>query len=327
MSTESAFSTARIGAVAIGRNEGERLISCLTSLKGKISPLVYVDSGSTDDSVDAARKLGAEVVQLDMTIPFTAARARNAGYARLKELMEDVEFVQFLDGDCDLADGWVEVAIKTLGADPGLAIVCGRRRERFPDASIWNRLIDKEWDTPIGDALACGGDALIRRHALDDVAGYREDLIAGEEPEMCYRLRAKGWRIRRVDAEMTLHDAAMTRMSQWWQRSKRAGHAFAEVSTLHRQSKDGPWRTEARRSLIWGAVPPTIAILGSGFISMWFLAILVVWPMQMLRMRRRGATWRDAIFLTLCKIPEAQGSLEFHAARLTGGKRSLIEYK
>jgi glycosyltransferase involved in cell wall biosynthesis len=71
----------RTGLVAIGRNEGERLRRCLISAQGVYDHVVYVDSGSSDDSVALAESFGAVVVVLDTARPFTAARARNAGFA------------------------------------------------------------------------------------------------------------------------------------------------------------------------------------------------------------------------------------------------------
>ena len=67
----------KCGAVVIGRNEAERLRHCLNSLLGGGLTIVYVDSDSVDGSAALARSLGAEVVQLDLSRPFTAARARN----------------------------------------------------------------------------------------------------------------------------------------------------------------------------------------------------------------------------------------------------------
>ena len=193
----------RVGVVAIGRNEGERLRRCLTSVVERAGVVVYVDSGSTDDSVEMARGLGAMVVDLDRTTPFTAARARNAGLATLREAAPGLELVQFVDGDCEVAAGWLELAARQLDAEPQVAVVCGRRRERHPEASIYNRLCDIEWDTPVGYADACGGDALMRVAALAEVGGYDPDLIAGEEPDLCLRLRQRGWKVLRMDAEMT----------------------------------------------------------------------------------------------------------------------------
>ena len=73
-----------IGVVAIGRNEGERLRRCLTAIP-QGQTIIYVDSGSTDGSQDFARGMGLTVVDLDPGQRFTAARARNAGLAVVRQ--------------------------------------------------------------------------------------------------------------------------------------------------------------------------------------------------------------------------------------------------
>lgn len=323
-----------LDAVVIGRNEGARLVACLTSLQGQVGQVVYVDSGSTDDSVAVAQGLGAQVVTLDMGQPFTAARARNAGLAALGQAAgQAVGFVLFVDGDCIVQPGWAATAARFLEAHPDVAVVCGRRRERFPTASVYNLQCDREWDTPLGEALACGGDALMRREALNMVGGFREDLIAGEEPELCQRLRRAGWRIWRIDAEMTLHDAAMTRFSQWWRRSMRAGHAFAEGAALHGKGPDRHWVAETRRAVIWGLGVPLVALV-AGVVHPAGFAVLLAWPAQWLRLTLRqkrrdplGLARRLAGLMVLGKLPEALGVLSYWSARLQGKRRRLIEYK
>lgn len=312
-----------VGAVVIGRNEGERLLACLRSLQGQVRRVVYVDSGSTDGSQAAAAALGAEVVVLDAGEPFTAARARNAG---LRALAADPPgFVQFVDGDCEVQPGWIATALAAFTEHPRAVVVCGRRRERFPEASVYNRLADREWDTPVGQALACGGDALMRHAAVAAVGGYRADLIAGEEPELCLRLRRAGGEVLRIPAEMTLHDAAMTRFAQWWRRSRRAGHAFAEGAALHGAPPDRHWVAETRRALLWGAVLPLAVVLaGLAHPAGWLLVLL--WPAQVARLARRGGReW--AFFTVLGKLAEAQGALGYYIDRLRGRRRGLIEYK
>lgn len=316
-----------VAAIAIGRNEGARLERCLASLKG-LSPVIYVDSGSTDGSVAHAREVGAEVVALDMDQPFTAARARNAGLARLDEIAPGGAFVQVLDGDCELREGWIEAAREAMENAPDIAVVCGRRRERHAQASLWNRLIDMEWDSPVGEAIACGGDALLRREAIAEVGGYPGDMIAGEEPEMCFRLRQAGWRILRIDAEMTWHDAALTRMGQWWQRNRRAGHAYAENAARHGAETPERFRVaETRRALIWGLGLPLVAVLAALFVSPWALALLLAYPLQILRLVLRGHPIEQAVFLTFGKLPEAQGVVEYWWNRARGRRRGLVEYK
>lgn len=317
-----------VAAIAIGRNEGARLEACLASLQGRAAPIVYVDSGSTDGSVEMARAAGALVVDLDMRLPFTAARARNAGLEAVRAAAPGTEYVQLLDGDCTLAKGWIETARAALEADEALAVVCGRRREKFPEASLYNAMIDREWDTPVGAARACGGDALMRMAALEAVGGYRDDMIAGEEPEMCFRMRAAGWRIARIDAEMTAHDAALMRFSQWWKRAQRAGHAYAEGAALHGwESAECYNRREVRRAVIWGLALPLAVLVLALTVTFWALVLVLAWPAQAVRLILKGYDGRESVFLTLGKFPEAQGVLTYWRRRLTGGRQRLIEYK
>lgn len=314
-------------AIVIGRNEGARLVACLASLQDQVGVVIYVDSGSTDGSLEAARTAGAEVVELETDRPFTAARARNAGLARLSEAHVDLAYVQFVDGDCTVQAGWVAAARHFLQEHEDVAVVCGRRRERHPDHSIYNRLIDREWDTPTGAAKACGGDALMRLEALTAVGGFNPALIAGEEPELCVRLRAAGWGIWRLDAEMTLHDAGITRLSQWWRRAVRAGHAYAEGAALHGAPPERHRVVATRRAMIWGLGIPGLAILGGILVTPWCFALLLAWPAQMLRLALRQKDLAQAFFLTLGKLPEAIGVLTYHWRRLTGQRAELIEYK
>ena len=325
----------RVGIVAIGRNEGERLRRCLQSFDPHVHSIVYVDSGSSDGSPKLARAMHVDVVDLDLAFPFTAARARNAGFQQLLKLAPEVEFVQFVDGDCEVDRGWLAKAVFALDTDAKLAVVCGRRRERHPELSTYNLLCDLEWDTPVGEALACGGDALMRVSSLQGVGGYRDDLIAGEEPELCIRLRAAGGKIQRLPVEMTLHDANMTRFRQWWARNVRAGHAFAEVSRLHRGSPFGIWRRETRSNWIWGLVIPLLAVGTAWFTWGISLGLLLGYPLLMFKIYRWRRNRSDvprvariyAFFCVLGKLPQMIGQAKFTCNRFLGRRNRLIEYK
>ena len=317
---------ADIGVVIIGRNEGARLLACLDAIGAAAGQVVYVDSGSIDGSVEAAKAAGADVVLLDQDRPFTAARARNAGFERLLELAPELAYVQFIDGDCALREGWLAAAQAFLDAHADVAVVCGRRRERFPEASIYNRMIDAEWDTPVGEARACGGDALMRVAALKPVGGFDPLLIAGEEPELCVRLRQAGHRVWRLDAEMTWHDAALSRVSQWWKRCRRAGYAFAQGAAMHGAPPERHCVAETRRALLWGAGLPLVIVLGL-FFTPWALCLAGLWGVKALRLWAKGYPAREAVFLTLGNLPEARGALEFYWKRWRGGPAKLIEYK
>ena len=321
-----------VGVVAIGRNEGERLRVCLKSVAGVASRVVYVDSGSTDGSVRMAGAMGVDVLELDLTVPFTAARARNEGFRRLRELAPAIVYVQFVDGDCEVVEAWLGRAKAFLDANRDVAVACGRRRERYPEKSVYNQLCDMEWDTPVGETKTCGGDALVRVDAFEEVGGYRAGLIAGEEPELCVRLRAAGWRILRLDEEMTLHDAAMTRFGQWWKRTLRGGHAFAEGAYLHGRAPERHRVRESGSVWFWAAGVPLSAMVLLPWLGAWALCLLLIYPMQIVRLALRGTrtpreNWLRAVFLVLGKFPQMLGQGKFLIRKCLGGQSRLIEYK
>jgi glycosyltransferase involved in cell wall biosynthesis len=315
-----------VAAIVIGRNEGARLIKCLESVQGAAARIIYVDSGSTDGSQRAAVSMGAELVDLRMDRPFTAARARNAGLEKLSKDLGEVAYVQFIDGDCKLHPDWIEAGRSFLTDHPDVVAVAGNLRETHPDASIYNRLCADEWHVPAGEARACGGIVMMRVDPLLQAGGFREDLIAGEEPELCVRLRRVGGKIWRLDTEMASHDAAMTHFGQWWQRTRRGGYAFAEGVALHGAPPEWHCVPELRRVVLWGIILPLMTVLGV-LASPWALLLLLAWPAQVVRLRWRGMPWYRALFLTLTKLPEAQGALTYWWRKVTGRRARLIEYK
>lgn len=332
---------ANVGLVVIGRNEGERLVRCLTSVR-TIPERVYVDSGSIDGSVEMARGEGVSVVELPTPPRFTAARARNAGVAALLAANPSLEFVQMVDGDCEVQPGWIETALAVLRAESDVALVFGRRRERYPERSVYNALCDDEWNAPIGESAGCGGDALFRVEALRQVNFYNPTMIAGEDTELSMRLRKRGWRLLRIDTEMTLHDAAITSFDQWWRRVRRSGHGYGEMAFLHPDARDPNWPRSVRSILVWGGVMPGMLLLSILLAltssPLWGIAsalLFILWPLRMTqlaqRQRRRGLSPRVArasgILLMVGKLPQFLGLIGYHFDRLLGRTSRLIEYK
>jgi hypothetical protein len=331
----------RIGMVAIGRNEGSRLAECLASI-GEVPLAVYVDSASTDGSPDLARALGFEVVELETGPAFTAARARDAGLRRLLAIAPRLEFVMFLDGDCTLAVGWIGRAVAELDADPGLAVVCGRRREREPGRSAFRRLIDVEWDSPIGETSSCGGDAAFRVRPYLDAGGYDPGLPVGEEPELCHRLLAGGWRILRVDAEMSVHDLGEATAVAWWDRNVRQGYGALDVARRF-PGPAGPYRRRILSAWAWGIGLPWAAASAAVFgpaasgvsPTACGLAVLLAYPIQVLRLslaiRPRTPDARTALGFAVANLAAKWAHLAGQAIYLgemmAGWPPRLIEYR
>ena len=315
-----------LGAVVIGRNEGDRLKACLHSLVPLCARVVYVDSGSSDDSVGFARSLGVTVVELDTATPFTAARARNAGFEALLAGGE-LDLVQFVDGDCKVEAAWLQAGADAMAADPQLGLVTGWRSEIHPLASVYNQMCQVEWHRPAGPIETSGGDMMVRVRAFQQIGGFNPLLIAGEDPEFSLRLGKAGWRLERLPISMTLHDANMTRFSQWWKRTVRTGHCFAEIGRMHPPH----FRRETLRVWAYGLILPLLFLLGlitSGWIS---LAVLALYALSYWK------TWRglsaapmaakQAALLTLAKIPNLLGMLTYHRRRRNGDDMRIIEYK
>ena len=271
------------GVVVIGRNEGAGLRESLAAIALPPAQIVYVDSGSTDDSVAIARASGAAVIELDASRPFTAARGRNAGLQHFIEKWPSLQYIQFVDGDSLLEPGWLEQAYSYLQAEPQVAAVCGRLRERNPDASIYHRLAAIEWDVPPGPTAACGGNAMYRASAIVAEGGFDESMPGGEEPDLCFRLRKSGWQIVRLDAPMAVHDIGPMTFRDWWRRSKRAGQAFAQAAWRYRNEPGRPWVREALRDWFWAGLVPLAFVLALWLVGAIAVLILLLYVVAIIR--------------------------------------------
>jgi cellulose synthase/poly-beta-1,6-N-acetylglucosamine synthase-like glycosyltransferase len=330
--------TPSISVVVIGRNEGQRLARCLESVRRmpglRNTELIYVDSNSKDGSPELAACYGARVIVLDAPRT-TAALGRNAGWRAANG-----EFILFLDGDTILHPNFANAALAPMLQDPSVVAVWGHRREIHPEASIYNRILDLDWVYAPGIAEFCGGDVLMRRRAIEEAGGYDAELIAGEEPELCRRMRARGYRILHIDHPMTGHDLQITRWSQYWKHAARAGHAFAEISARFRNSEDRFWHAERKRNLVRGTfwmASLAIALILSA-VAFTVLPFLI-WLALLLIMSLRSAwksRWKSRHVPTLLlygvhshlqQIPICVGQIRYTLDQRRGNRRALIEYK
>jgi GT2 family glycosyltransferase len=325
-----------LGVVVIGRNEGDFLAASLKAVLGADRAVVYVDSGSTDDSVAIAKRLQVPVVELDPSLPFTAARAYNEGFEFLLQKYSSLQFVQFVDGDCIVQPGWLAAARATLVSESTIAVVCGRLREQHRDQSLYHLLMDIEWDRPIGEVEECAGNAMMRVSSFQQVGGFNAQMMAGEEPELCLRMRQQGGRILRIDVDAAVHDARMSRFSQWWARSRREGNAYAEASWLHGWRAENHRLRHSLRVWLWGFGLPLIAFGAVGPTHGWSLWLLVLYGTLWVGVfgrsqREHRLTYREAaIYASFCllgKFPQFLGQLNFFWHLVLQKQPQLIEYR
>lgn len=325
------------GVVVIGRNEGERLLACLRDLRQQPRPVLYVDSGSSDRSAAAARALGVLVHELDPSQPFSAGRARNEGAQALFVRHPEMAYVQFLDGDCIVAPGWLDAAEAALDADADCAIVFGHLREKNPQGSVYNLLCALEWRSPSGPVANfghLGGIMMVRRSVFEQLGGFNPAVVAGEDSEFGVRVGLAGHGARKLDAPMALHDADMQHFSQWWKRSVRAGHAIGQRAQLHGAGPARDCARERRSTWFWGVMLPLAVVLAAPAtqgLSLLLLAgyLTLAWRIARFRLsvgddRREARLY--AAFTVLGKYANGLGLLKYQFNRLRGQMR-IIEYK
>lgn len=329
-------SDALLSVVVIGRNEGARLVRCFESLEplkkmAHGAEIIYVDSASTDGSIKNAEAFGAKVVPLNSEFP-SASAARNAGWRVAKG-----NYILFLDGDTILHPDFVNEALP-LFVEPDIAIICGHRREAFPQESRYNYVFDRDWIYPVGDVPFCGGDALVRKKVLEEVGGYNDALIAGEEPEMCQRIRKKGHRIIRVDKLMTYHDLHIMNFGQYWKRCFRTGYAYAEIAHRQRYRQGALWVSESLHNAFKGVLLLGLMLFSViGLYWSWRPLLFTIFFLFLLTSRTavlarpKSDSWLDSVVYGIHAhfqhIPMFFGQLSYWKDCLQGKTRPIIEYK
>lgn len=321
-----------LGVVVIGRNEGLRLSNTLGVLVSIGSPVIYVDSRSTDNSVMIAESLDVEVLELLGVKPVNASRARNDGANVLLARFPNLRYLQFMDGDTELDAGWLATAIRHLDEHPEVGFVCGQLREKDRDENIYRRLCDMEWrweSTDNAEPCRLGGMGLMRVSAFVKSGGYDESLIAGADPELYSRLVQDGWKLHVLSELMGVHDSGMVSFRQWWTRNVKSGFGFADGQNT------GTWGRERRSTLLWGGFLPLIALIATIFLTGWALVLLFLLPLNAIRIwfspvKREFANvdrWLYAFSCMVMKIPQFVGIVKYHWRSQSRQTASVIQYK
>lgn len=312
-----------ISVVIIGINVEKYLGACIDAVRAADYPqqkieIIFVDGGSSDLSVKIATDFeGVKVIELNDPHP-TPGRGRNAGYG-----LSSGEYIQFLDADTEMDPQWLKKALSFFEdrSQGQVMAVCGRRSEKYPQKNFYHKLGNIEWIYEYGPCRYFGGDVLIKREAMEVTHGYDGDLVAGEDPELSYRVRQWGGTILRVDEPMTTHDLNMTRFRQYWRRSYRTGYAYAEVGLRHAKREDKMWLREFLRIMLRSALPIILFLILAAFSHpFWGLglaALLIVKPFKGLRAYRRrfGLSFLDAVkysaHLSFVIFPQALGAWRY----------------
>ena len=191
--------------VVIARNEEAVIGACLESVVqafvGRSYELIFVDSASTDRTIQIAQRYPARIVRLKETDPLRPSVGRHVGLHLAR-----AEWVLFLDGDSILNATWIDPAAEALESDPLLAAVAGDMEHTLEAGQDQTSVQQHRYpDSDYNEARHLTGSALYRREALLRVGGYNPFLYAYEEAELGARLRKGGYRLRRLRLPMTRH--------------------------------------------------------------------------------------------------------------------------
>jgi len=225
-----------ISCVVIGVNVQKTIRSSLEAVKKSDYPkpleIIYVDGGSSDNSVEIVRQVGGiKVIELRLDNP-TPGKGRNAGWRAASN-----EWIQFLDGDAFIDPLWLRKAAENI--DDTTAIVFGRRQEIFPRKNWYHLAAEIGWMHESERSI--GGDILCRRKSLEETGGYVDFLVGGADPELGIRIRKAGWKIKKLKEPMCFHDIAAKNFARYWRRSMRVGRAYIEAGVLMAKRGEKDW--------------------------------------------------------------------------------------
>ncbi len=317
MSSASKF---LISIVVIGLNEEAHLETSLTAVMAAKPPecdleVFYVDSGSSDRSVEiAAGVLGVEVIHLNTARP-SAAKARNAGLSRVRG-----SYVQLVDGDSVVQPGWLSAAVEKLSSTDEIACVFGQCIEMHPEQSIYMRVCGLDWFIAPGDHRLCGGNAMWRTSVISEHGYFDEALQLGEEPDLCYRVRQRGMRIVCIDKPMVLHDLGMTHFKEYWKRGENSGKAYARVALRYWKNAEKLWFQEFLRNFAEPLIWLTVFAVGWWFggVSGGLLVLLGWWSLRATKIatsiRTRTRTFSEGLVYgfhcQFIRVPMVVGQLK-----------------
>jgi len=211
-------------AVLVLNYNGQRYLArCFTSLREQTytERTVYlIDNGSSDGSIGLTREHFPEVriIAFPRNIGFTL------GYNRAVEAVDE-PLIVFLNNDTACAPDWLEKLYGPMCDMPRVAAV-GSRMVFAHDPTIINHGggyftytgigLDRDFgksihtpDLPRGPfqtAYACGGAALVRKDAFEEVGGFgSEYFIYFEDVDLCYRLWLAGYQVMHAPESLVVH--------------------------------------------------------------------------------------------------------------------------
>jgi glycosyltransferase involved in cell wall biosynthesis len=198
-----------IGFIIIGKNEGTKLVRCITSIIRTIDEdnigeyeIIYVDSNSSDSSIELVKEIEGNIKIYELTGKANPAIGRNVGAAESK-----ADHYCFMDGDMELVNDFLPNVIDESG-DLKYPFVSGQFENVYYDLNdqrIGSELYMKNVLTGDRYQSTTGGLFIIEKGLWEKVGGMDTRFITGEDLDLGLRLARKGHLLLRKKELFAIH--------------------------------------------------------------------------------------------------------------------------
>jgi glycosyltransferase involved in cell wall biosynthesis len=225
-----------LSVVVIGKNEEVCVARCLRSVLAAVeqvggAEIVYIDSASTDQTVEVVRSCGIRVLSLKPEWKLSPAAGRFVGFHYTSG-----ELVLFVDADTVVERDFLRHALPEF-QQPEVAGVAGH----LADVDEYGRplpWIGERSEHTHDVTWLRGGCALYRRSAMDRAGTFNPHLTVEEEAELALRLRHYGGRLLQIPYPIGCHlrgTVATDHILRLW----RHGRILGTGRTLHYACRAG----------------------------------------------------------------------------------------
>lgn len=310
-----------ISFVIIGLNVERFIRGCVTSIYAQTLynsdwEIIYVDSSSSDKTLELVREFNnITIVHLDDEKP-NAAKARNAGWKIAK-----YNWVHFLDADSYLKPDWIGSIHREM---QGKQILSGGLVEREPHKNYFHEMADLDWQQSLGNisgntaakSKSFGGNVMIKKEILLETGGFNEDLFAGEDSDLSYRIREKGYSIYFFPKIMASHDIQTGNMKSYTKRIFRTGIVYTSLAVKYMGKKEKLFLKEVVR-LSANSIFLISGILVLGLTEFTFTGLLLtaiplkIFARNIKKDRPISVSVKYNFHLLMCYIIQFMGSLRF----------------
>ena len=225
-----------ISFIVVGRNEGWKLSKCIQSIINTIEfnklqkhEIVYVDSNSTDNSIERAKEFGCVKI-FKLTGEVNAAIARNIGTKHSKG-----EVLFFIDGDMEIMPEFLKIV---YSKEEGLIdnFVSGNWINYYFNNHSDDLIRKEKFKSMERDTIekVTGGLFLINRNTWDLVGGMNNKFKRSQDIDLGLRLAKKGiFLVRKKEIAAIHYTVDYLNKERMWKDFVNWNHLYAK-SFLYR---------------------------------------------------------------------------------------------